>query len=345
MVGRIGRQAVAKRPASGYIRAREQSSAGDTTVSFASQGDLTDKATTFTELAPGVYAYTAEGDPNSGVIVGEEGVMVVDATATPVMARTLLEQIRKVTDQPVRHVLLTHYHAVRVMGASGFDAEEILASEATHELIEERGQEDFESEVNRFPRLFRAVESVPGLTWPSITFETRMTVWLGKRRVEIMHLGRGHTKGDTVAWLPDEKVLFSGDLVEYSATPYTGDAYLTDWPATLERLRALQPAKLVPGRGDALTTPVDVAAGIDGTRDFVTAMFDCVRRGVAEGKSLKEVYDATHAFLKPRFGHWVIFEHCMPFDVARAYDEARGQVDPRIWTKERDVEMWRALQG
>jgi glyoxylase-like metal-dependent hydrolase (beta-lactamase superfamily II) len=271
--------------------------------------------------------------------------MVVDATATPVMAKALLAEIRKVTDRPVRHVLLTHYHAVRVMGASGFDANEIIASDATYQLIEERGQEDFESEVNRFPRLFRAVETVPGLTWPTMTFETRMTVWLGKRRIEIMHLGRGHTKGDTVAWLPDERVLFSGDLVEYSATPYTGDAYLGDWPATLDRLRALGAEKLVPGRGDALTSPVDVAAGIDGTRDFVTAMFDCVRRGVAEGKSLKEVFDATHALLKPRFGHWVIFEHCMPFDVARAYDEARGHVDPRIWTKERDLEMWRALQG
>ena len=65
-----------------------------------------------------------------------------------------------------------------------------------------------------------------------------MTVWLGQRRVEIMQLGRGHTKGDTVAWLPDERVLFSGDLVEYGATPYTGDAYLTDWPATLDRVRA-----------------------------------------------------------------------------------------------------------
>jgi glyoxylase-like metal-dependent hydrolase (beta-lactamase superfamily II) len=336
---------VAKSNRSLYIEAMACNRARETAVSFASQGDLAEKTTTFTELADGVFAYTAEGDPNSGVIVGDDGVMVVDATATPVMAKALLEQIRGVTDKPVRHVLLTHYHAVRVMGASGFGAQEIIASDATYELIEERGQEDFESEVNRFPRLFRAVETVPGLTWPTMTFGTRMTVWLGKRRVEITHLGRGHTKGDTVAWLPDEKVLFSGDLVEYSATPYTGDAYLGDWPATLDRLRALGAEKLVPGRGDALTSPVDVVAGIDGTREFVTTMFDCVRRGVAEGKSLKEVFDATHALLKPRFGHWVIFEHCMPFDVSRAYDEARGHVDPRIWTKERDVEMWRALQG
>jgi glyoxylase-like metal-dependent hydrolase (beta-lactamase superfamily II) len=314
-------------------------------VTFASQADLAEKTVTFAELAKGVYAYTAEGDPNSGVIVGDEGVMVVDATATPVMAQALLEQIRKVTDKPVTHVLLTHYHAVRVMGASAFKAREIIASALTRELIEERGQEDFESEVNRFPRLFRAVETVPGLTWPTIAFGTTMTVWLGKRRVEIMHLGRGHTKGDTVAWLPEEKVLFSGDLVEYGATPYTGDAYLTDWPATLERLSALGASKLVPGRGDALTDPTEVAAGIAGTRDFLTAMFDSVKVGVAEGKSLKEVYEATMALLKPRFGHWVIFEHCMPFDVARAYDEARGQVDPKIWTKQRDLEMWRALQG
>jgi glyoxylase-like metal-dependent hydrolase (beta-lactamase superfamily II) len=314
-------------------------------VSFASQGDLAEKAITFAELADGVFAYTAEGDPNSGVIIGDDGVMVVDATATPVMAQALIERIRGVTNKPIKYVLLTHYHAVRVMGASAFKAQEIIASDLTRGLIEERGQEDFESEVNRFPRLFRAVESVPGLTWPTLTFETAMTIWLGRRRVEIRHLGHGHTKGDTIAWLPKERVLFSGDLVEYGAAPYTGDAYLTDWPATLERLRALEAEKLVPGRGEALMNPVDVAAGIDGTRDFLTTMFDSVKRGVAEGKSLKEVYDATHALLKPRFGHWVIFEHCMPFDISRAYDEARGYVDPRIWTKERDLEMWRALQA
>lgn len=313
-------------------------------MTFASQGDLAEKTITFTELADGAYAYTAEGDPNSGVIVGDDGVMVIDATATPVMAKALVERIRTVTDKPIEYVLLTHYHAVRVMGASGFDAREIIASHATFELIEERGQQDFESEVYRFPRLFRAVETVPGLTWPTMTFATSMTVWLGKRRVDITHLGRGHTKGDTVAWLPDERVLFSGDLVEYSATPYAGDAYLTDWPATLDRLRVLGAERLVPGRGDALTSPSQIAEGIDGTRDFVTTLFDSVRRGVAEGKSLKEVYDATYALLKPRFGHWVIFEHCMPFDVARAYDEAKGVVDPKIWTKERDVEMWQALR-
>ena len=311
---------------------------------FASQADLTEKTITFDELGPGLYAFTAEGDPNSGVIIGDESVMVIDTQATPVMAQKVIDCVRGVTDKPIKHVVLTHYHAVRVLGASAYKPENIIASRGTHELIVERGQQDYESEVGRFPRLFDSVESVPGLTWPNIVFDETLTMYRGGKEVEILHLGRGHTKGDTVVWLPDEKVLFSGDLVEYGATPYTGDAYLKDWPETLSRLRSLGAEKLVPGRGAALTTQADSEAAIDGTRDFLTKMYDSVEAGVQAGKPLKRIYDETFAALEPEFGNWVIFEHCMPFDVSRAYDEASGIADPRIWTAERDVEMWKALE-
>ena len=311
---------------------------------FASQADLTEKTITFDELGPGLYAFTAEGDPNSGVIVGDESVMVIDTQATPVMAQKVIDCVRGVTDKPIKHVVLTHYHAVRVLGASAYKPENIIASRGTHELIVERGQQDYESEVGRFPRLFDSVESVPGLTWPNIVFDETLTMYRGGKEVEILHLGRGHTKGDTVVWLPDEKVLFSGDLVEYGATPYTGDAYLKDWPETLSRLRSLGAEKLVPGRGAALKTQADSEAAIDGTRDFLTKMYDSVEAGVQAGKPLKRIYDETFAALEPEFGNWVIFEHCMPFDVSRAYDEASGIADPRIWTAERDVEMWKALE-
>jgi glyoxylase-like metal-dependent hydrolase (beta-lactamase superfamily II) len=168
---------------------------------------------------------------------------------------------------------------------------------------------------------------------------------LGGVRVEIMQVGRGHTKGDTIVWLPQDKVLFSGDLVEFDATPYTGDAYLSDWPATLDNIAALKPEKLVPGRGAALMNPAQVKAGLDGTRAFVTAMFDAVKKGAAAGKDLRTVYRETYEALKPQFGHWVIFDHCLPFDVSRAYDEATAHRDPRIWTAQRDKEMWEALEG
>ena len=82
---------------------------------FASTADLADKTITFDAIGSDLYAFTAEGDPNSGVIVGDDGVMVVDAQATPVMARQVIDRVAKITDKPIKYVLLTHYHAVRVL--------------------------------------------------------------------------------------------------------------------------------------------------------------------------------------------------------------------------------------
>ena len=313
------------------------------TKTFASHADVEEKRVSFDKLSDHAYAYTAEGDPNTGIIVGDDAVMVIDTQATPVMAQDVIARIREVTDKPVKYVVLSHYHAVRVLGASGYRPEHIIASRDTYDLIVERGEADMRSEIERFPRLFRSVESVPGLTWPTMVFERHMTLWLGRLRVDLMQLGRGHTKGDTVAWLPDERILFSGDLVEFGATPYTGDAYLAEWPRTLDNIAALGPGKLVPGRGAALMNPEQVAAGLDGTRAFITAMFESVRRGAQEGKDLRTVYRETYDALKPDFGHWVIFDHCLPFDVSRAYDEATRHRDPRIWTAERDRELWEQL--
>jgi glyoxylase-like metal-dependent hydrolase (beta-lactamase superfamily II) len=312
---------------------------------FASKADLAEKKITFTKLSDNAYAYTAEGDPNSGVVIGDDGVMVIDTTATPAMAQDLIRRIREVTDKPIKYVVLSHYHAVRVLGASAYGAQEIIASEGTLEMIRERGAQDMQSEIERFPRLFQAVESIPGLTWPTMVFKDQLTLWMGKLEVRIMHVGRGHTKGDTIVWLPSQRILFSGDLVEFAATPYCGDAHLSDWPATLDKLTALKADKLVPGRGDALLTPAQVETGIAGTRSFVTQLLANAKQGVTDGKDLKQVYQNTCAKLEPQFGQWVIFAHCMPFNAARAYDEASGIAHPRIWTAERDIEMWKTLES
>jgi glyoxylase-like metal-dependent hydrolase (beta-lactamase superfamily II) len=316
------------------------------TKAFASHADLEEKKVSFTRLSDHAYAYTAEGDPNTGIVIGDDAVMVIDTQATPVMAADVIRRIREVTDKPIKYVVLSHYHAVRVLGASAYRPEHIIASHDTLDLIRERGEQDKASEIGRFPRLFRAVESVPaGLTWPTLAFTGKMTLWLGKLEVQLLQLGRGHTKGDTVVWLPAERILFSGDLVEFDATPYAGDAYFNDWPATLDALAALKPAQLVPGRGAALQTEAMVAAGLDGTRGFIADVYRAVQAGAAAGKDLNTVYRETLAALRPKYGHWVIFDHCMPFDVSRAFDEATTHRDPRIWTAARDIEMWKALEG
>lgn len=314
---------------------------------FASTGDMAEKKISFSELGSGLYAYTAEGDPNTGVIVGDDCCMVIDAQATPLMAGDVVARVKAVTDKPIKYVLLSHYHAVRVLGASGFkDATEVIASEQTRKMIVERGEQDKASEIGRFPRLFRGVESVPpGMTWPTLTFENQMTLWLGKRRVEIRQIGRGHTAGDTIAWVPDEGVMFSGDLVEYKSACYCGDAHFRDWPGTLDRITAYKPRALVPGRGDALVGAKMVGDAIQGTRDFLEAQFSAANDAVAKGKSLKEAFAMTRAAMDSRFGAYAIYEHCLPFNVSRAYDEARGIDWPVVWTDVRDREMWAALQG
>ena len=314
-------------------------------ATFASTSDTLEKTVSFDEIGSGLYAYTAEGDPNSGIIVGDDCVMVVDAQATPVMAMDVIARVRQVTDKPIRYVLLTHYHAVRVLGASGYQDAEILASDATRELIVERGEQDKDSEMGRFPRLFRAAESVPGLTWPTVTFGDAMTVWLGKREVRIRHIGRAHTAGDVIAHVPDANVVFSGDLVEYHSACYCGDAHFADWPATLDRLAAFDASALVPGRGAALVTPEKVGDGIAMTRDFLSTLYGSVSASVAKGADLKQTFDEALRVMDPKFSDFAIYQHCMPFNVSRAYDEARGIAWPVIWTAERDREMWAQLQG
>ena len=312
---------------------------------FASTGDLTEKTITFSEIARDLYSYTTEGDPNTGVIVGDDSVMVIDTQATPVMARQVIDRVRGVTDKPIKYVTLSHYHAVRVLGASAYGAGEIIASDACRAMIQERGQEDWDSEYARFPRLFRAAESIPGLTWPTVTFRDRMTVYLGRRRVDLLWLGRAHTAGDIVAWVPDARVMFSGDIVEYRSACYCGDGHFGDWPATLDAVRDFEPDALMPGRGDALVGPNRVREALNLTANFLTGTYQPVAQVAGRGGSLKEAFEACRAACDPLFSDYAIYEHCLPFNVARAYDEAMGIDTPRIWTAERDRRMWAELQG
>jgi glyoxylase-like metal-dependent hydrolase (beta-lactamase superfamily II) len=311
---------------------------------FASTADLTEQECVLEELAEGVYAYTAQGDPNVGAIVGRDAVLAVDARATPVMARQWLDELRQVTDKPVRYLLLTHYHAVRTLGASAFGADWVIAHAGTKALVAERGAQDFESEARRFPRLFRHIESIPGLTWPTVTFTDEMTVDLGGRVVELRFCGLGHTSGDVVAWLPAERVLFAGDLVEAQAAPYMGDAYIGEWAGpTLARVAALDADALVGGRGGTVRGTA-VPEAIGQTREFLATVHRITAEVVRREGGVREAFDLAYAALAPRYGGWPIFEHCMPFNVQRAYDECAG-VHPRVWTAERDQAVWNELQG
>jgi glyoxylase-like metal-dependent hydrolase (beta-lactamase superfamily II) len=313
---------------------------------FASEDDLEEKEEVLEILADGVYALTAGGDPTVGAIEGEDFLICFEARATPYMASRWLEKLRSHTDKPVRYLVLSHYHAVRTLGASAFDADIIVAHENTRALIAERGMEDWASEAGRMPRLFQGAEDIPGLTWPTLTFQDRLTIELGEDRgsVELAYLGRGHTRGDIVAWLPNERVLFAGDLVESEAALYTGDAYHLDWmTTTLDRVKAIGAQTLVGGRGRVVHEG-EVNHAIEQTRGFLQVLKEAVQAVLQNGGTLKEAFEAAHSALAPQYGGWPIFEHTLPFDVSRIWDELAGD-NPRIWTAERDRELWDELQG
>jgi len=315
---------------------------------FASSADLAAKTETLEILAEGVYALTAEGDPNVGAIEGEDFLVCIEARATPVVAREWIARLREHTDKPVKYLVLTHYHAVRVLGASAFDAGTIISSTMTRQLIAERGMQDWASELGRMPRLFKEPDSIPGLTWPQVTFKDRLTIELGGDRgqLELQFLGRGHTAGDIVAWYDRHKVLFAGDLVEAQAALYTGDAFHRDWVGdTLDRVKALRAEALIGGRGAVARGATACDAAIEQTREFLHGMIDEV--GAVHGRrgTLRDAFAATHARLAPKFGHWPIFEHCLPFNVQRLWDELDGVDWPHIWTMERDREVWARLQS
>lgn len=314
-------------------------------ASFASSSDLTEKKISFTEIGRDIWAFTAEGDPNSGIIIGDDSVLVFDAQATPRLAGKVIERIRGITDKPIKHVVLSHYHAVRVLGASAYTASEILMSQKARSMVVERGQEDWVSELARFPRLFDGHDSIPGLTWPTATFAERMSLHLGKRQVNLMHLGRAHTAGDIVAFVPDANVMFSGDIIEYRSACYCGDGHFGDWPGTLEAIRTFQADAVVPGRGDALVGAAKAEEAIDLTMDFLSSTYRPVAKVAIGGGSLKEAYIASREACDRKFASYAIYEHCLPFNISRAFDEARGIDTPRIWTAERDRDLWTALSG
>jgi glyoxylase-like metal-dependent hydrolase (beta-lactamase superfamily II) len=312
---------------------------------FASSADLSEKQATLEQLADGVYAFTAEGDPNVGCIVGTDAILAIEARATPVMAQRWIDVIReRVSDLPFGDLVLTHYHAVRTLGASAFGARRIIGHANTATLIHERGMEDWASEQGRMPRLFAGAESIPGLTHLTLTFTDDLSIDLGNRIVELRYLGRGHTSGDIVAWLPDERICFAGDLVEARAAPYMGDAYPGAWSSgTLDRVAALGAEQLVGGRGPVVRGAA-VFNAIEDTRAFVRTTLASTREVRDAGGGLKEAFALAHERLAPRYAGFPIFEHTMPFNVQRTWDELDGIEHPRIWTAERDREVWDALQ-
>ena len=151
--------------------------------------------------------------------------------------------------------------------------------------------------------------------------------------------------GDRVAWVTGAQALFAGDGAEYNSACYCGDAHFLDWPATLDRMASFDPVALIPGRGRPLTTRAETQEALALTRQFLVDHYQLAAAAAARGAPLMEEFLATSEICDPKYGDYAIYEHCLPFNVSRGYDEPVGIDTPRIWTAARDLALWKELQG
>ncbi|WP_432094584.1 MBL fold metallo-hydrolase [Streptomyces sp. bgisy100] len=265
------------------------------------------------EIADGVHAYLQPDGGwclnNAGILLGRDGAVVVDTAATEARARTLRQTVSALSPRPVTLVVNTHSHGDHTFG------NHLFAEEATV-VAQERAAAEMAEHGLALQGLWPGVEwGRIELSLPRVTFRDRMTLPVSGFRVELLHLGPGHTAGDAVVWLPDQRVLFTGDLVFSGATPFVLMGSLTGSLRVLDRLRALEPLHVVPGHG-----PVGGPELLDTNADYLRWVRSVARSGLAEGLTPLEL--ARAAGPGP-FGHLLDSERLVA-NLVRACAEEAG---------------------
>jgi cyclase len=277
----------------------------------------------FKQVAPGIYGAisrpTAMLNCNAAVIVNRDHVLVVDTHSKPSAAKALIRQIRdEVTELPVRYVVDSHLHGDHAMGNEAYPEAfganvEVISSVKTREWLEKLGVPRMQETLDGLPKQiadFRALleksqdESkraalrvhIEGLeaylkemrparvTLPTVTFDHRLVIHRGGRDIHLLFLGRGHTAGDVVAYIPSERVIATGDLM-HGLLPYMGDGFPDQWPATLRALEALDFDRVIPGHGSIQ----DGKSVLAQFRGYIEEVTEKVAQGVERGQSSDEL--------------------------------------------------------
>lgn len=275
---------------------------------------------TVKKIGEGVYAAISpdrsKAGSNAGFVVGDDDVLVVDTFISTDAAKELLDEIRKVTDLPIRYVVNTHYHLDHTGGNAVFKQEgaSIVAQRNVRDWLHTENLKFFGA--NPKPEDKARVDALVG---PDTVYKKSLNLTLGSRRVEVRSLP-GHTGGDSVIFIPDADVVFAGDLVWQHHLPNLIDASTASWIQTLDKLMSEHPkATFVSGHGD-LATASDVAA----FRDYLNILRIDVAKAQADGKSGQELVDAVTAQLKDKYGQWGFFDHFIGRNIQQTADELAG---------------------
>jgi glyoxylase-like metal-dependent hydrolase (beta-lactamase superfamily II) len=247
------------------------------------------------QLAAGVYAVLGdtgrgvEGRPNAGFVVTSAGVVVIDALASPGEGRVLLRTIRSVTQQPVRYLVLTHHHPDHTFGAIVFKraGARLIAHPDRRTLANIDGDDRLASDWTGVMGL----EQMRGFAYadtPDIPVRRDTALIVGGRRIAIVRPGAAHTAGDLMVWLPDDRVLFAGDVLVEDGVSMMVDGSSAAMLGALARIDSLNPRVAVPGHGRLATRPATLVAA---TRCYVLALRETMRRAVAAGVRMGQAID------------------------------------------------------
>lgn len=270
------------------------------------------RAAALEAIAPNVYVFPGPaGDANAGVVIGDQGVVVIDSSPTPESARRLAAEIKRLTPKPILYVVFTHAHGDHTFSVHELaPTKGIIAHVYTKDYLVGHGADHLK--VYR-QRLGETTTQGAKITLPTVTFPDMYDIPLGKEHILIFYQGRGHTRGDIVAYLPKAHVLFTGDLAYAGRLPWIGDGYAKEWQETLDRLAVLDVTTIVPGHGQWGGRPV-----LTTFREYLTDLYSAVfvtwmiKRPIEAAK--KEVQ-------LPKYESWLKYKEWLPSNVERIYQE------------------------
>ncbi len=229
------------------------------------------------EVAPNAYAFIQDNcATNAAFIVSDEGVLVIDSLMTPSLAGKLYAAIRNVTNAPIRYLINTHFHGDHVFGNQYFLPAPIVA----HENCRTELQEKFDANMQRYRQreaLIPELEQIR-MTLPDVTFEDKMTIRLGDRVIEMSFLGRAHSNSDILTYLPDDKVLFVGDIAVHKTLPAFPDGHITKWLTVIDETAKVDADVVVPGHG-----PVGGKVEFEEARELLQILNSEIRKGYDAG--------------------------------------------------------------
>jgi cyclase len=284
------------------------------------------------EVAPNTYAYLqydgSWGISNAGFLEGDDGLLVIDATMVASMAQAFIDEIRRVSGKPFRHLINTHSHPDHTGGNRLFSGAEIIS----HRICREEMARGAERPAGGRPpgpmaamrtlamdRMFAQIESDPGryIALPTMTYEDHLTLRYGETIVELHYFGPAHTFGDTLVYFPQSKALFAGDVAFFYSMPLAAAGKIGGWLRVIDKVKDMDVELIVPGHG-----PPGGMRELEDEREYFEFVMDqtkqCFERGMTPDQAIEAIDIGPYK-------EWLDSERIIA-NIGVVYRELRGEI-------------------